>query len=46
MKILDHLFFEDEKDYYQPINSRGASDHTYLQFESNIDRYKTLPLGG
>ena len=30
--------FEDEEDY--------QLDHTYLQFESKFDRYKTLPLDG
>lgn len=38
------FLFEEDKDYYEPVKTKGTFDDHYLEFESNGDRYKKLSL--
>lgn len=38
------FLFEEDKDYYEPVKTKGTFDDHYSEFESNGDRYKKLSL--
>ena len=38
------MFKLDEKDYYKPIKIRNAFSNNYIEYESNADKDRTLPI--
>ena len=36
--------FEQKEDYYKPVRVVNFCSNNYIEYESNGDRYKTLPI--